>query len=393
MAPIRSLAAVTTLLIVVLGASAHAEVTSDEIGKRLQRIAANSGAQLTFDRIEGSGAAYRVVGAKASSQGVEGSVPIGDIALDGMTETNGGDYRVGRMSLASWKREDMGAVVSMSDLTLEGLTLAGEGSADPFAGIPIYDRGNIGKLTMAIDGKTLLTLTNTGSTTQRGPSGRDVTYEGRAERIAGDLTALEMPTVAAIAEPLGLTTFEGKMLSRGAWSLDTGKMSVETMEIDLDRQGRLAINMELGGLTQDFMQQMEKFTSTASAASGEQQQAAQIEGMKLLGQMTLAHAALRYDDASLAGRALDMLAAKQGAKRSDLPGLAQFTLPFLLSRYLPQEAVSQITGEVATFLADPKSLEIAVRPAEPLPVMALGMAYFSPKEVVGSLGLKVTANR
>ena len=71
---------------------------------------------------------------------------------------------------------------------------------------------------------------------------------------------------------------------------------------------------------------------------------------------------VRYDDKSLAGRIMDMLAKQQGLSREDYAKQIAGALPFLLAALNNQAFQDKVAGALGGFLQDPKSLTIKLEP-------------------------------
>jgi hypothetical protein len=102
---------------------------------------------------------------------------------------------------------------------------------------------------------------------------------------------------------------------------------------------------------------------------------------------------VRYDDQSLAGRVLDMLAKQQGLTRDDYAKQIAGALPFLLAALNNQEFQNQVAGALGTFLQDPKSLTIKLEPSAPVTGgEIMGLVGTAPQTLPDRLNASVTAN-
>lgn len=176
-------------------------------------------------------------------------------------------------------------------------------------------------------------------------------------------------------------------------SLKSGRSNLEQFDVTFDNQGEIGLTADIGGYTQEFFKAMEQIQKNAAGATPEKTQAQALATLGLMQQLTIANATLRYDDASFAMRALEIAAATQNARASDLPGTAQMLLPMLLPQYLPPEMVQQVTAEAVEFLRDPKNIEIQLNPPKPAPLMLLLGAKDDPKTLVEVFGLTINANQ
>ncbi|MGH6797331.1 MAG: hypothetical protein ACREDI_02970, partial [Roseiarcus sp.] len=117
-------------------------------------------------------------------------------------------------------------------------------------------------------------------------------------------------------------------------------------------------------------------------------------GVDWQNQAHLAHLLLRYDDASLADRALRAGAAQKGADpaafRQQLIALAQQQALALGNG----PAIAAAVKAVIAFLDTPHSLTVELTPPAPLTLAVLqGMAEMPPADRIALLGLTMSANQ
>lgn len=112
-----------------------------------------------------------------------------------------------------------------------------------------------------------------------------------------------------------------------------------------------------------------------------------LQGVEIKG------ASIRFDDASITKKILPLAAAMQGMDEqvllASIPPTIQLTLVQLQNEALTKQAVDAVTK----FLADPKSLMLAIKPTAPMKVSdfnALDPA--KPGDAITRLGVTVTAN-
>jgi hypothetical protein len=102
---------------------------------------------------------------------------------------------------------------------------------------------------------------------------------------------------------------------------------------------------------------------------------------------------LRYEDASLTGRILDMLAKQQGISREDYAKQVAAALPFLLAALNNPQFQNEVSSAVGAFLQDPKSITIKLAPERPVSgEEIMGLASTAPQSLPDRLKASVTAN-
>ena len=102
---------------------------------------------------------------------------------------------------------------------------------------------------------------------------------------------------------------------------------------------------------------------------------------------------IRYDDKSLAGRVMDMLAAQQGITREAYAEQIAGAMPFLLAALNNPEFQNEVAGALGAFLKDPQSLTLKLEPTAPVSGQdIMGIMQSSPQTLPDKLNASVTAN-
>jgi hypothetical protein len=113
-----------------------------------------------------------------------------------------------------------------------------------------------------------------------------------------------------------------------------------------------------------------------------------------LTQIRLAHARLRYDDASFVNRALQAGASQSG---TDPAAFRQQIVEMVRQQGNPQgvasPALTAASNAAADFIASPHSLTVELSPAQPVPIMALKGMNAPPARLANMLGLTVSATQ
>ena len=109
--------------------------------------------------------------------------------------------------------------------------------------------------------------------------------------------------------------------------------------------------------------------------------------------VTVSSLTVRFEDASITNKLLPMAAAMQGTTKEALVANAGAMAQMGLMSLNNQEFTGKVVNAINTFLKDPKSLTISLKPAQPLKVqeiMTLNPA--NPGEAITKLGVGVSAN-
>ena len=175
------------------------------------------------------------------------------------------------------------------------------------------------------------------------------------------------PRAQEAFEKLGIDTMTLSLAISYQWDLDKKQMAVRTIALKIDELGALKLSADLADMTPG-------------------------DGWETRG--SLAHAQLRYDDASLADRALKAAAlqmnADPAAMRQQLAAMVDMRAAGLGNG----PAIAAAVAALKTFLAESHSLTIELAPPQPVAFSALqGAATMKPDDIAALVGLSVTANK
>jgi hypothetical protein len=126
--------------------------------------------------------------------------------------------------------------------------------------------------------------------------------------------------------------------------------------------------------------------------SEEAQAQQMMAGMEIAQALSIGGASLRYDDAGLAPKLLDMFAAQSGVERAQFVEGLKSMVPAMIAESGVPALNDVVVPPVSAFLDDPQNLEVALKPASPTSVLVLAAAAANPAGLIQALGLSVTAN-
>ncbi|MCG6115962.1 MAG: hypothetical protein MEQ84_12250 [Mesorhizobium sp.] len=146
-----------------------------------------------------------------------------------------------------------------------------------------------------------------------------------------------------------------------------------TSSTTLEEGGTLDLNATLGGIPRGAL---ENPMSLMFVAFG----------------ITLNEALVTFQDDSVTERALTMFAEQQGTDVATMRAQAVGILPFVIAALRRPDFLTMVTAAAGTFLENPGSLRIDMRPEEPVPLMQLMEASQSdPGLLVDLLNVEVSA--
>ena len=115
--------------------------------------------------------------------------------------------------------------------------------------------------------------------------------------------------------------------------------------------------------------------------------------MPQLMNVSLSNLQIRFDDASITKKVLPLIAKMQGMDEAAMVANAGAMMQLSLMQLKSQVFTDQVVAAVNTFLKDPKSITVSLKPAAPVKVQQLMMLDpTNPGAAIDLLGLSVTAN-
>jgi hypothetical protein len=392
---LRALAA-SAFLIVMPFSMAHA-ADPDDVAKRLKALFAEQGVDLQWSGVSGSSSSMVLSGVTAGAAGKQQRVPIGDVTLSDVTEADGA-YVVGEAALPNYSVTQAGSTFNMQGVTISGLRLPPEGaekSDDPLGGLMIYKKAEIKNVSVQKDGKDVFSLADFHVDLTL-PEGNDpLKFAGAAESFSVDLSGVEDAQSKQAIQSLGYEKLDGHFETAGSWAPKDGTLALDKYDISVKNAGTLGISLTMSGYTPAFIKSLREMQQRMAANPDKNKSSA--ESMAMLGlmqQLTFVHARIAYQDDSLAGKVMDLMAQKQNMQRKDIANQAKALLPFALAQLNNPGFTTKVTQAVSTFLDDPKNLTIEAAPPAPVPFsMLMAGAMAAPQQLPEQLGVTVEANK
>ncbi len=184
------------------------------------------------------------------------------------------------------------------------------------------------------------------------------------------------PQAKATLDQLGYTSLFLNVNIDGGYDEAKQAAAIRQIEVDGKDMGKLTITGSFGGLTREKLQSTEAMKSLQST-------------------VTLENASVRFENAGIAEKLLDMQAKSMGATRDSLAMMLPAALPLAFGQLNITDTAFQqkVVDAVTAFLKDPKSFTISLKPATPVLLESLGQqAMSSPSSIPGLLAIDVQAN-
>jgi hypothetical protein len=195
------------------------------------------------------------------------------------------------------------------------------------------------------------------------PTSGDLSYAGLK------LSKSLMPDARAqdAFDKLGIDTMTLSLGFSYQWDVEQKRLAVRNVALKIDELGAVNFSADLGDMSPGA-------------------------GWETRG--SLAHAVLRYDDASLADLALKAAAVQTNTDATALRQQVIAIVDMRAAAFGNSPAIAAVANAVKTFLGAPHSLTIELAPPQPVAFSALQAASsLPPGDIAALVGLKVSANQ
>lgn len=370
----RGLVLVSTLL---LSTTAFAAPDATKIANSVvAALQAKGGAKASFDSASANGDDVVITNLKVSREGSDATVP--SVVIASPVDRTPGGFTAASISFDNGKIVDGEQTISWKTGISKDAVVPDPSEVHSTAKITPFSHFEIDGISVAApnapDPVTVDSFTvDLGNVVDGAPN------EGKLA-VAG----INVPGSVLKASGQGSSTitdlgYDSLLLNVGIeGSYDAAKSALTINGITLDGKdmGKLTISGTFGGVPREKLQNADQLHELSPTA-------------------TLEVAEVRFEDAGLTNRALDMQAKQLGAKREDLAAMVPGFLPLAFSQVnITDEAFqSQVSDAVSAYLKDPKSITVKFAPATPVLLTEVGKtALASPNGVLKLLGVGVSAN-
>jgi hypothetical protein len=372
---------------------------------RIETVYKAMGYDMSFGDATLSGDTITVDGVTVTVAGM-GEDPLvldTELTFSGVVENDDGSYFADSLSVPDIDMEfgdEHVGHLTLVDMVAEDLWLPPEGETSAEVLLQVVGRMATGPLTLSRDGVEVIKIDGMEAVSEFTYDGDDaletITSTLAVSNIWADLSSVaeEEPEAGAIIGALGLTNISGNITQSMNWTMADGKVVIDEFLFDFADVGAINFTADISGFTPAMLDKLYAMQNSDLDPTSEQAQAQQMmAGMEIAQAMTITSTAIRYDDASLAGKLLDMFAAQSGADRASFVEGLKSMLPMMISESGIPALVDLVVPPASAFLDDPQSLEVAVKPATPTSVLVLAAAASNPASLIQALGLTVTANQ
>jgi hypothetical protein len=382
--------------------TAHA-LDANEMANRYKALAEANGAQVEFQSVEQKGEdGFEIRGISFKSGGMRQTLKLEFLSAQGVQEGNGNSLKADSIAIGPISMEGPGDDGKVMALRIDG----GEGQgiyyadpADENAPLIGYPQSSVrlGEISFAVEGKTVLRSDGLQVTAVQDAAGTTLETFFAMSPMEIDLSLVEDPTAKARLAQLGIEAVKLGVSLSALWDMNSGRMEISNYSFDFTDIGRLNLDIVIDGYTQELAKKLRGMGARAQAAekqNAEAQQAAGAEMMTALGDLKLVSAGLEFRDASITGKVMEMQAAAMGSSKEELAMM----LPMMavgMTQALQNPAFSEmVAAALGAFFANPGTIRIEAKPAEPVPFTDLvGAGLAHPQGLITILDVKVRANQ
>ncbi len=360
------------------------------------------GYDMSFGEATASGDTITVDGVTVTMTGMDPMALDTELTFSGVVENEDGSYFADSLTVPDVDvdfGDEHAGHLTLVDIVAEDLWLPPEGQTSAEVLVQVVGRMATGPLTVTRDGVEVIKIDSMEATSEFAYDADDALESIHSTvsiaNIWADLSTVgeEEPEAGAVIAALGLTNISGNVTQTVDWTMADGRMAFEQFLIDFADIGALQFTADISGFTLETLDKLYAMQASDLDPTSEEAQAQQMmAGMEIAQNLTISGMSLRYDDAGLAPKLLDMFAAQSGADRASFVEGLKAMVPAMVAESGVPALNDVVVPPVTDFLDNPQSLEVAVKPPSPTSVLVIAAAAANPAGLIQALGLTVTAN-
>lgn len=196
-----------------------------------------------------------------------------------------------------------------------------------------------------------------------------------AKDITVPVDALDDPEAQAFFEQMGLKSISMSESLKLYWDEATQELVLENLQIELDKLGQLQANVRLSGVPKAVFEDPENQAQLALVT------------------MSFNSAEISLKNAGIVNAAIAKGAADAGVGEADFIKVLVAQAGAQLNAFGNQEFANMVTGAIETFLINPDTLTVSLKPANPVPVAQIMGSIATPQIIPTLLNAQVVANQ
>lgn len=389
----RTIFFATSVLALSLATPVLAEVDAQKFMDTFSAKLASYGMSAKADSVEGQGEDIILKGLKIGPASGADPMTVAELKLEGVTEKDGG-YVIAQIAAPAAQYPVPEGVWDFGGAAVTNLSIPAPDSGDPTGGLILYESVSMSPSKfMTSAGEEIVRLGNLEATVSPYTAGQPMTFSMKPFDMYINAIAAAKDDAAnkEIMTNLGLAEINAKIAMEGSWNPTDGKLTISEESFDVQNAGKLNFKFDISGYTPQLLKQMQDM---AKQNAGKTDAASGMMMMGLMQQLTLNSISLRFDDASLTGKLLDLASKQMGQPKEAIINQYKGMLPMMAAQLQDPEFVTMLSNAANAYLDNPKNIEIKTAPAAPVPfaqIMATGMAQ--PQALIKTLGVQVIANQ
>lgn len=317
---------------------------------------------------------------------------VGDLRFTNVSEDKDGNYKAEDLKIPAISVEDNGIGIQVKNIEVTNMNIASDKATDPMVKFVPFESITIDESSFSKGSDTFLTFNGLNLAYKAQSNGQSIEISSAIKSFDYEPEKSGDPSTVAKLKELGFSNVQGSMDVHGSWDLKDGKYDMDKFVVDVKDAGKLNLSFNLGGMTAELLQNISTLRNNAISGKADEKTAA-AGLMGVAQQVSFGSMKIRYDDASFAGKLLDMGAKQNGMKKGDLVQQIKAMMPAMGAQINHPEFVKNTTEQVGKFLDNPKSLTISAAPKQAVPFTILvATAGASPAQLIDLINLKVEAN-
>ena len=325
---------------------------------------------------------FEATGIKFSALG-KSPGSIGLMRLENFAGTRIGEMRFGDLAFTD---ETDGTAIKLGSFAIRGFDIVGldamldkiaQGGGPDTMPIDDYAKPRITGIALAdldavLPGKGKFTIGGITLDTPDWVGFSPITVKGRVEGFSLPVDAIEDVTAREQFKALGLDTLTVNSAIDLAWKESEESLAVGPIALDIDGVGKAVVGGGFGGVPKSLFEHPE----TAE---------------ELIGTLDFRSLTLSLENGGAFPKIVDMVAQQQGTTRAKLAQqTAQQVQGGMIMFLGMDQAAAKLGAALKAFIADPKSLKVAIAALEPIPAVAFMKVSQGDQDALGLIKKSIT---
>ena len=316
---------------------------------------------------------------------------LAEVVLEDVTAEDDGSFTIGTITAPATTIDKDGVKLEFGGASIDGYTIPAVDETDPIALLGLYESMSVDAIRVSNKGAEVFRMDGATATMSGYEEGKPLEFDAAVKGLWGDLSKIEDPKAQEAFTAFGYKEVTGSVSMKGSWNPSDGHMVVTEGLYNIDNVGKLNVLMDLSGYTPALIKGMQEMTKSME---GQDESAKGLAMLGLLQQLNFVSMSIRFDDASITGKALDYAAKQAGQDRAAIINQTKGVLPFALAQLKDPDFAQKVTEAASAYLDNPKSLEIRAAPSAPVPFAVLAATgSTAPEALIKQLNVTVTANQ